>query len=311
MGNQMTENNGSVVEVRPDAHTTQIEAVRAAAEVQGAITVARQFPRNEDAAYQKMKSACGRYSFAKKATFSFPRGKEKVSGGTIRLLEAIALRWGNMQYGFRELSRDDDKKCSVVEAFAWDVETNVRNARAFEARWGTDTKYGFKEAKSSRDIYEAVANYAQRRVRACLEAIIPEYIRKDMEEECRKTMLSGGGVSFEERKLKLIDAFSSLRINVEMLEKKLGHGLDTISDEELVDLREIYNAIKNEPSSRADFFGGGPSPATVTIDKSVEDVPAMLRTLRKNMDCSVAEAQDFFESELGGDVERLKKEIGK
>jgi len=46
-----------------------------------------------------------------------------------QLAEALAQAWGNMQFGVREL--EQRKGESIIEAFAWDVETNTKQLKIF------------------------------------------------------------------------------------------------------------------------------------------------------------------------------------
>src|SRR4051794_16600384 len=105
---------------------THIEAHRAAAEVAGAITVARQFPRDDQQALAWITEACGHPETAERAFYAFPRDQTTVKGPTIQLARVLAAGWQNVQHGIDELSRDDDRGESEIKAWAWDVERNVR-----------------------------------------------------------------------------------------------------------------------------------------------------------------------------------------
>src|ERR1044072_8128022 len=52
-------------------------------EIQSAIVLAKKFPRDEDAAFQKLMKASGRTSFAEEAEYSFPRGGQQVRGPSV------------------------------------------------------------------------------------------------------------------------------------------------------------------------------------------------------------------------------------
>ena len=61
--------------------------------------------------------------------YEFPRGNEKITGPSIRLAEAIAQNWGNIDFGFMELEQRNG--ASQVMAYAWDLETNSRQTKLF------------------------------------------------------------------------------------------------------------------------------------------------------------------------------------
>lgn len=62
---------------------------------------------------------------------------------------------------------------SIVEAYAWDLETNTRRTTHFEVFHIRDTKQGPKILTEERDIYETIANQASRRMRGCILQLIP------------------------------------------------------------------------------------------------------------------------------------------
>ena len=109
-----------------------IESARATQEVQASMIIAKRFPRDEIAAYQKIIKACERPSLAKEALYAYPRGGQMITGPSIRLAEAMAQAWGNLDFGVRELSQKNG--VSEVEAYAWDLETNTRQTKTFQVK---------------------------------------------------------------------------------------------------------------------------------------------------------------------------------
>src|SRR4051812_6638163 len=105
--------------------STSVEQSRAIAEVQAAIVVAQQCPRNVNEATRQMQDAVGRKALADRAFYSFPRGRETVTGPSVYLARELARCWGNIQYGLKELSRDDNIGESEMLVYAWDVQTNT------------------------------------------------------------------------------------------------------------------------------------------------------------------------------------------
>lgn len=132
------------------------------------MVLARQFPRNEVLAIDRIKNAFSRQRLAETATYIYTRGGNDVSGPSIRAAEAVAQSWGNVQFGFREIERGVDKGVgySEVEAYAWDIESNTKRALQFRVSHIRQTRKGTAPLVDERDIYELVANQAQRRVRA-------------------------------------------------------------------------------------------------------------------------------------------------
>jgi hypothetical protein len=105
---------------------TAIEQSRAVAQVQAAVLVARQYPREEQRALRAMAEACARPQLANRAFYEYRRGGERVTGPTIRLAQELARIWGNVDFGLAELSLDAEAGQSEMLAYAWDLESNAR-----------------------------------------------------------------------------------------------------------------------------------------------------------------------------------------
>src|SRR5690349_9982852 len=110
---------------------TAVEQARAVAEVAAAVRVAQENPRDEERAIRRMRQACGQRALADRAFYSLPRAGGKVEGSTVHLARSLAACWGNVDYGIREMRRDDEAGESEMQAWAWDQETNVRSSRSF------------------------------------------------------------------------------------------------------------------------------------------------------------------------------------
>jgi hypothetical protein len=229
---------------------------RAVAEVQAALVIAKGSPRDEMLSRDRLLKACQRPALAGGAVYNFPRGGQSVSGPSIRLAEVAARCWGNMQYGFRELSRRNGE--SEAEAFAWDLETNTKAVRQFAVKHIRDTKSGPKHLKDERDIYEMIANQSQRRVRACILEIVPGDIIEDAVAECEKTLRASlpkdkdmAGVIKD-----MIAAFGAFGVKREAIEKRLGHRLspDATHPAEIMNLKKVYASIKDGFSKAEDWF---------------------------------------------------------
>lgn len=239
------------------------DQARAVAEVQAALVIAASRPRNELRARDRLLQACQRVNLASGALYQYTRGGTAVSGPSIRLAEAAARAWGNMNYGFRELSRRTGE--SECEAFAWDLETNTKAVRQFSVRHRRDTKKGGYDLTDERDIYELMASQAQRRVRAAILEIIPGDIMEDAVAECEKTMKANVG-NVAEAAAKLVQAFADMGIPREAVEKRLGHRIDAIQPAQIIAFRKIYASIKDGMSAPRDWFNieqAAPNPTTV------------------------------------------------
>lgn len=233
-----------------------VETQRAVQEVQAALVIAKKFPRDENAAIERIRTACQRQGLAEIAEYEYSRGGTRITGPTVDLLKAIASRWGNIEFGWKELERRDGG--SQVLAFAWDMQTNARQAMTFFVKHWRDTQSGGYALTDERDIYEAVANVAARRMRACMESVIDSDVIDLATDECHKT-LRNQKVPLEDRVRAMTAAFKDdFQVTVEMLEARLGNKLSAISENQLASLRRVYKSLKDGVGKREEFFKAAP-----------------------------------------------------
>ena len=253
MANEVALNNSSVpVEAR--AGSNQMMISRQAQEVQAAMVVAKKFPRDEFEAIEKIKRACQRTTLAEQAIYSYPRGGQQVVGPSIRLAEAIAQNWGNIDYGVIELEQKNGE--SEMMAYAWDLETNTRVTKIFTVEHKRDTKKGSYQLTDSRDIYEATANFGARRMRACILGVIPGDVVDMAVNECKKTSVSAGSKEpMQDRICRMLDVFKKeFKVSKEQLEEYCGRQLGSFGNEEIYLLQGVYKAIKDGQATVESYF---------------------------------------------------------
>lgn len=240
---------------KPAEHSAQVDVAvaRQAQEVQVAMLSAKRFPRDELYAMERIKKTCQRATLAEQAIYSYPKGGQSVTGPSIRLAEALAQNWGNIDTGIIELDSRNGK--SEMMAYAWDLETNTRITKTFSVEHVRDTKAGRKELTDARDIYEATANFGARRVRACILGIIPGDVVDMAVQECRKTIASGDTRPVGEILKEMLKAFKEVGVTQEQIERYMDKKAADLLKEDLVDLRGIYKAVKDGQAKMSDYFG--------------------------------------------------------
>ena len=247
--------------------TVQSDSQRAIAEVQAALVIAKQFPRNPIEAYDRVMNACQRPGLAQSAVYSYARGGTSVTGPSIRLAEMLAQNWGNIQYGIRELSSENGE--STVEAFAWDVETNTRQTKVFQVPHIRYTRQGTKKLTDPRDIYELVANNGARRLRACILGVIPGDVVDAAVDQCEKTIHASADTS-PEGVQKLIKAFEQFGVSKDDIEGFIQRRVDAITPANVVSLRKIFTSLRDGMSSAKDWFKGAK-----TVDVAAVEAPKL------------------------------------
>lgn len=247
--------------------TVLIESQRAVAEAQGKLIIAQKFPRDEVKAYAKIMEACQRPSLAAKAFYNYSRGGSAVSGPTIRFAEELVRCWGNVDYGIKELSQDDGK--SEMQAYAWDLETNTISAQNFTNPHIRETRNGAQRLTSQRDIYELNANMGARRLRARILAILPADLVEDAIAECKRTIAGNSAEPLIDRVRKMVVQFAKFGVSQELIEKRLGRKIETMTTDDFVEYVGIFNSLKEGASKIAEWFDAAPE--ATDISQSIED----------------------------------------
>lgn len=266
-GNQVAQASGA--NAMSDA-----EQQRGIAEIQASMVIAKKFPRDQVMAMDKILTACTRPSLAEGALYSYSKGGSEVTGPSIRLAEAIAQSWGNMQFGIRELDQRDGE--STVEAYAWDVENNTRQVKVFQVPHLRFTKKGSYKLEDPRDIYELVANQGARRLRACILGVIPGDVIEGAVRQCEITLSTSADTSPEAIK-KMVAAFGEFGVTSEMIQQRIQCRLEAIRPAQIVQMKKIYASLRDGMSGPAEWFDGdfsGARPAPAAEPKVPEALPA-------------------------------------
>ena len=247
---------------------------RVVAEVKAQVLMARQFPRDVMYARDRILRECQRPSLAEKAVYSFVRGKDTVSGPSIRLAEVLARNWGNCTFGYEVLDRKIPPEpgaagTSILRAYAWDLETNTYISRQFEVKHWRQTKSGGYALKEDRDIYELESNMASRRMRACILQMIPGDLTSDAVKACRMTESSGLTERMKDKNQrealisKTVAIFEKMGASLSDLEDLLQAKKDDWQADQMLRLKEVINAIRDNVTPIGDFF-----PRLASLEKS-------------------------------------------
>lgn len=223
---------------------TAVEQSRAVAQVQAAVFIAQQCPRDVPSALIEMRDSCNQMRLAEKAFFRYSRGSGQITGPSIHLARELARCWGNIDYGLTEMLRDDQHGQSEMQAYAWDLQRNTRNASTFIVPHKRDTKTGVKALTDMRDVYENNANNGARRVREAIFNVLPRWYTDEAQELCAKTLQNGGGEPLPKRITNCIERFAELKISVDQLEEKVGAVTGKWSAIDLAQLTVVYGSIQ-------------------------------------------------------------------
>jgi hypothetical protein len=262
----------------PTLGMTEVE-MRQLAEVRTKAQIAMMSPRDPAQAYDAIIAACSNPRLAETAIYSFPRGDAEVKGASIRLVEVIAPLWRNLMSGVTELERRDGE--STVKAWAWDLETNTSDEKVFTVSHVRETRKGAYRLKDPRDIYELVANQAARRKRACILALIPQYVVDGALEACEKAMADAlAGESLDGVRAKMAVAFAEMdeRITPAIIGAKCGKDFALLGTKDIAKLKRLYAAIRDGFVKAGAAFDLEEAPAAELDGETAEKVEQVLGT---------------------------------
>lgn len=284
---------GTGLQTHVSAGAVAIEQERAIAEAQGKLVIAKRFPRDQAIAFQRVMEACSRPGLADEALYAYPRGGQTVSGPSIRLAEELARCWGNIDYGMKELSRRDGE--TEMEAYCWDLETNVYSAQKFTVKHLRDKQGGAKVLTDERDIYEIGANMGARRMRARILAVIPGDVVDAAVAKCRETLAGRSDKPMVDRIRALVTEFGKLGVGPNLIEKRMKKPTAELTPDDLVDLGAVYKGIRDGISKVADWFGdqsgaAAQSPTAAIVNAGAAGKPAEApATVQEHIDTGTGE----------------------
>lgn len=231
---------------------TMVEQARAIAEVRAAVMIAMDRPRDRSAALTEMREVCGIQGLAERAFFRVPRGGQQVNGESIHLARELARIWGNINYGVKELVRDDIKGQSELLAFSWDLQTNARSEIVFIVPHtkGRDNR----KLTGTQEIYENNASFAGRRLRETIFAVLPVWFKDEAAQLCHQTLEKGGGKPLVQRVADMRSAFEGIGVTAAQLETKRGRRIDDFLAEDVAALGVIYRSIKQGEITASEEF---------------------------------------------------------
>lgn len=252
----MADNPFAVVNISEAQHTPTtafagVQQQKEIAGVQARMIIARSNPRDQLKCTDIILQDCTRLTLAETALYAYARGGTDISGPSIRLMETIARRWGNIESGIKEVARHQGY--SECVAYAWDLEVNYYDGREFIVRHWRDTRRGGGALTDERDIYETIMSMGQRRKRACLQTVIPGDVIEAAVQQCEETLHATANTSPDAIK-KMVDAFAEFGVTKEQIEVRCQRRIEAIRPAQLVGLRRIYTSLRDEMSEPKDWF---------------------------------------------------------
>ena len=93
-----------------------------------------------------------------------------------------------------------------------------------------------------------------RRLRARILAILPNDLVEDAVEMCKKTLAGKSDEPLIDRVRKMVVQFTKFGVTQEQIEARLGHSVESMSADDLVEYIGIFNSLKEGTSKASEWF---------------------------------------------------------
>ena len=306
MGKEMAVTGSGEIARQSDVEESA-QMARAQAEIQAALVVADRRPRNEMAARQRMIQSVDRSAFAEAAYYTYPRkkkggGKVEIFGPSINLAREMKRLWGNIRSGYHTYDSADGQR--TIAAFAWDLETNAYEEsqdcfKKLIQRFNYETKVTTWVEPDERDLRELTERRAAVQARNCILRLMPRDVVDELVTKARQVVKgTNGGKSLGEKIKDAVDVFESLGVYVADIEAHFDCEMVRLTDDDLVELRGIYQAIKDDASKRDEYFPRKREPKANPVED--DDAPMNLPDI---MNGKVVEEENPHEKEYPPDAQ--------
>jgi hypothetical protein len=253
-------------------HGTADSAVAASikAQVEARYVMALRRPRDIDHVRESILKDCRRFGFAESAMYSLKRGKEPITGLTIRFAESAMQAMTNIECTVMTIY--DDKQKRIVRVQLVDLESNATTAKDITIEKTQERSFlkqgqkpiGVRQNSRGQNTYIVEAtddevtakesNLASRAKRNLILSLVPGYIKEEAIDCICETIQKGVSQDPDAHKRRLLDGFSRLGINSAALKGYLGRSeLDSMSPDELVEMRGLFTSIRDGHTSWNDL----------------------------------------------------------
>lgn len=224
------------------------------AEIDIQISTAKSYPRDEQAALEKVKryATCDSET-ASECFYSLPRKDDKgqtkyVEGPSIRFAELLAHCWGNMRIQTRIIGNDGS--AITAQAICHDLESNLAVSKEVQRSIKTRSGHTY-----SSDMQVTTGNAASSTAfRNAVLSVIPKSITKQLMTDIRKKALEVE--DFKHVIDNMFKYYTSLGVSEDRILKYLElQSKEEIAKDHIFSLRALANSIKDGSVTVENVFG--------------------------------------------------------
>lgn len=265
---KQTQGFGTVTTEKSAELAARASAESARAEVESAYIMAIKRPRSEEDARIKINKICGDPDFAQCAKYSKPIGNTKITGPSIRFAEEILRHWGNVKT-IQNITYEDESK-RILKVVVIDLESNLSYSSEVTLEKTVERKsakgrevLGERENSTGELVYIVRATEDEMATKAAAAIskmirnnglrLIPRHITEGALDVADKAIRDRVNTNPDAEKQKVLDAFALLGIMPSEIEKYLKHPIAQTTPAEVVDLRTVYNSLKEGSAKWSDY----------------------------------------------------------
>ncbi len=233
---------------------------------------------------------CSSRTFAKAARYKLPRGSKSVEGFSIRFAEAAAREYRNILV--QDIVTHDDTERRIVKVCVTDLEANTyydhdvtikktverrhikEGQRVLWSRTNSEGQTVHIVESTDEELDQKAAALTSKTIRNLLLRLLPMWLKEDCEKKIMETIRGEVKESPKTAAEKIVAAFAEKKVTAEEIALYLGHPVATITEEETVDLRGVYQALaEGEVTWREIVVAKGMPPPSIVADADTAAPP--------------------------------------
>lgn len=240
-------------------------AEQARAMVESRFVMALKRPRNEDKFRLSILKECKRPEFAEAALWEKPVGAEKISGFSIRFVEAALRHWGNVYVSTETIYDDSTKR--IVRVTVTDLEANLtypkdipisKQVERRRVRQGQNVLHKRQNSQgetvyvveaSEDELLMKEAALASKAIRTSGLRVLPPDVQAEARQLVERTLTDQNAKDPDAGRKKVADAFAYYNILPDQLADWLGRPFAQATPDELRQLTTVYNALKENEAT--------------------------------------------------------------
>lgn len=249
---------------------TQALTAKATADINARWMIAMHRPRDLMDVRASILKECQRPKFAASAIYQVPRAGTQIRGLSIRFAEAAMKAMGNMGAEAQTLYDSDEER--VIRVTVTDYESNTAWSRDLTISKTKEVKRQPRHFISERtngfgepvwlvpathdDVTTKEGSAISKASRTGILRLVPAWLLAECQERCEQVQQNRAAQDPDAERRKIFDAFAQLNVQPSWLAEYLGHPVEQATPAEIVELQQLYRAIRDGQTTPSDALRG-------------------------------------------------------